>query len=264
MTDQQWLANGTDHGADLAEQLGAARLNLRYNTGLHISDNGEQLARILERLVTSWPVPLTRLTVVAHSMGGLVTRSAHASGVAAGHTWPDRLKELVCLGTPHHGSPLERAGAWVDTLLHVTPYSAPFAKLGQLRSAGITDLRHGYVLAQDWKVDAHKHKWQQAVHRHSDRRTPLPLPAGVACYTVAATLASQRGMLAERLTGDGLVPLNSALGKHPSPGMRLAFPPENQLVVYGTGHLGLLSSPKVTAQLQRWLVPGAVAVANEQ
>ncbi|MBY0463540.1 MAG: GPI inositol-deacylase [Burkholderiales bacterium] len=255
MTDTQWLANGVDHGAHLAKKLGAARLSLRYNTGLHVSDNGEQLARLLERLVTTWPVPLTRLTIVAHSMGGLLARSAHAAGVAAGHAWPAHLTDLVCLGTPHHGSPLERAGAWVDTLLNVTPYSAPFAKLGQLRSAGITDLRHGYVLPRDWQASTHPRKWQQAVHRHTDSRTPLPLPKGVACYTVAATLASQRGLLAERLTGDGLVPLNSALGKHDNPTHRLAFPPDHQCVLYRTGHLELLSSPKVTAQLERWLVP---------
>lgn len=256
MTDTQWLVNGVDHGAHLAEKLGAERLNLRYNTGLHVSDNGAQLAQLLERLVACWPVPLTRLTIVAHSMGGLVARSAHAAGLAAGHTWPHTLKTLVCLGTPHHGSPLERAGAWVDTLLGATPFSAPFAKLGQLRSAGITDLRHGHVLPRDWQASPHPRKLQQALHRHTDTRTPLPLPAGVDCYTVAATLASQRSVLAERLTGDGLVPLNSALGKHDDPKRRLAFPPDHQCVLYRTGHLELLGSPKVTAQLERWLVPG--------
>lgn len=262
MTDTQWQVNGVDHGAHLAEQLGAVRLNLRYNTGLHVSDNGAQLALLLERLVASWPVPLTRLTIVAHSMGGLVARSAHAAGLAAGHTWPASLKELVCLGTPHHGSPLERAGAWVDTLLAATPFSAPFAKLGQLRSAGITDLRHGHVLPRDWQTSAQTRKLPQALHRHTDTRTPLPLPTGVACYTVAATLAAQRSLLAERLTGDGLVPLNSALGKHDDPKRRLAFPPDHQCVLYRTGHLELLSSPKVTAQLVRWLVPGTAAPSD--
>ena len=256
MTDTQWHVNGVDHGAHLADKLGAVRLNLRYNTGLHVSDNGAQLAMLLEQLVASWPVPLTQLTIVTHSMGGLVARSAHAAGLAAGHTWPASLKELVCLGTPHHGSPLERAGAWVDTLLNATPFSAPFAQLGQLRSAGITDLRHGHVLPRDWQADAHPSKLQQAQHRHTDTRTPLPLPSGVACYTVAATLAAQRSLLAERLTGDGLVPLNSALGKHDDPKRRLAFPPDHQCVLYRTGHLELLSSPKVTAQLERWLLPG--------
>ena len=256
MTDTQWLAQGVDHGNHLADKLGAQRLSLRYNTGRHISDNGEQLAMLLQRLVTAWPVPLKQLTIVAHSMGGLVARSAHAAGVAAGHTWPERLKTLVCLGTPHHGAPLERAGAWVDTLLQLTPYSAPFARLGQLRSAGITDLRHGWVLPRDWQAQSSKGAWTRAAHHHADKRTPLPLPAGVDCYTIAATLAPQSSLLAERLTGDGLVPLNSALGKHDNPSMRLAFPVEHQCVLYRTGHVELLSSPRVTAQLEHWLVSG--------
>jgi pimeloyl-ACP methyl ester carboxylesterase len=256
MNDTQWQSKGVNHGAHLASKLGAQHLSLRYNTGLHISDNGEQLAQLLERLVASWPVPLTRLTIIAHSMGGLVARSAHAAGVAAGHTWPERLKTLVCLGTPHHGAPLERAGAWVDTLLQLTPYSAPFARLGQLRSAGITDLRHGWVLPRDWQAESPKGAWTRAAHHHADKRTPLPLPAGVDCYTIAATLAPKSSLLAERLTGDGLVPLNSALGKHDKPGMRLAFPVEHQCVLYRTGHVELLGSPRVTAQLEHWLVNG--------
>lgn len=256
MNDTQWQSKGVNHGAHLASKLGAQHLSLRYNTGLHISDNGEHLAQLLERLVASWPVPLTRLTIIAHSMGGLVARSAHAAGVAAGHTWPERLKTLVCLGTPHHGAPLERAGAWVDTLLQLTPYSAPFARLGQLRSAGITDLRHGWVLPRDWQAQSSKGAWTRAAHHHADRRTPLPLPAGVDCYTIAATLAPQSSLLAERLTGDGLVPLNSALGKHDNPSMRLAFPVEHQCVLYRTGHVELLGSPRVTAQLDQWLISG--------
>jgi hypothetical protein len=79
----------------------------------------------------------------------------------------------------------------------------------------------------------------------------------VACYAVAATLAGQRSRLAERLTGDGLVPLDSALGRHENPSMRLALAPDHQCTVHRTGHLDLLSSPKVAAQLRTWLAtPG--------
>ncbi|MGQ3166142.1 MAG: alpha/beta hydrolase, partial [Hydrogenophaga sp.] len=84
---------------------------------------------------------------------------------------------------------------------------------------------------------------------------PLPLPEGVACMAVAATLAPQRGLLAERLTGDGLVPLRSALGQHDDPRHRLVFPREGQRTVYRTGHLELLSSPVVAQQLLQWLQP---------
>jgi hypothetical protein len=83
----------------------------------------------------------------------------------------------------------------------------------------------------------------------------LPLPEGVRCYALAATLAGQRSRLADRLTGDGLVPVHSALGHHDNPALRLAVPREHQRTVYRTGHLDLLSSPAVAQQLKAWLSP---------
>jgi hypothetical protein len=95
-----------------------------------------------------------------------------------------------------------------------------------------------------------------------DHREPLPLPEGVACFAIAATLAPQRGLLAERLTGDGLVPLRSALGQHDDPRHRLVFARDSQRTVYRTGHLELLSSPVVAQQLLQWLAPPPDAVAD--
>jgi pimeloyl-ACP methyl ester carboxylesterase len=248
MNDTQWCRGGRDHGEFLAQALGATPVYLRYNTGLHTSTNGRGLASMLEQLVAVWPLPLERITVVGHSMGGLVARSAVQAAREAGQRWPSLLRELVCLGTPHHGAPLERAGHGVDLLLAATPFTAPFTRLGQLRSAGITDLRHGHVQDADWQG-------RDRFESPEDHRVPLPLPDGVACFTVAATLAGQRGLLADRLTGDGLVPLNSALGQHDDPARRLAFAKDRQCIAWRTGHLDLLSSPAVAAQLLAWLRP---------
>jgi pimeloyl-ACP methyl ester carboxylesterase len=246
MNDAQWCRNGHDHGERLAKELGCTPVYLRYNTGLHTSTNGRELASLLERLVPAWPVPLERLTIVGHSMGGLVARSAVQIAHRAGQRWPSLLRELVFLGTPHHGAPLERAGHGVDVLLAATPFTLPFNRLGQLRSAGITDLRHGHVQDADWQG-------RDRFASGEDHREPLPLPEGVACFSVAATLAGQRGLLADRLTGDGLVPLQSALGQHDDPARRLVFDKHHQHIAYRTGHLDLLSSPDVAAQLVTWL-----------
>jgi pimeloyl-ACP methyl ester carboxylesterase len=252
MNDLQWHTQhevqAVDHGAALASALGYTPVYLRYNTGLHTSQNGHALSAALEQLVTHWPVALEEITIVAHSMGGLITRSAVQYAQAAGLRWPGSLKNIVFLGTPHHGAPLERAGNWVDIILGSTPYSAPFAKLGQLRSAGITDLRYGHVLDEDWQG-------QDRFRRKPDRRRPVPLPQGVACYTVAATTAPKRGALADRLIGDGLVPLHSALGQHDDARRALAFAKNAQWIAYRMNHLQLLSSPEVTQQLLEWLKP---------
>jgi pimeloyl-ACP methyl ester carboxylesterase len=250
MNDLQWNthhdAHSSNHAEVLSAALGASPVYVRYNTGLHVSENGALLAQQLEQLVTHWPVPLKEIIVLAHSMGGLVIRSACHVAQQSKLRWPRALKSIVFLGTPHHGAPLERAGNWVDVLLGSTPYTKPFTQLAKLRSAGITDLRYGYVLDADWQG-------HDRFRRTPDTRAPAPLPAGVACYTVAATLAGKRSKLADRLLGDGLVPLHSALGQHDGEQHNLAFAPDAQWIAYRTGHLQLLSSPDVTQQLVDWL-----------
>ena len=247
MNDLQWQRAGHDHGEHLARALGYTPVYVRYNSGLHTSLNGRALAGQIEALLAAWPVPVQEFSMLVHSMGGLVARSACHYGAEAGHGWLAQLRRIVFLGTPHHGAPLERAGHWVDVLLGSTPYSRPFARLGQLRSSGITDLRYGYVLDTDWQG-------RDRFRSSPDRRTPVPLPAGGACFTVAATLAARRGPLAERLLGDGLVPLHSALGVHDDPARILAFPRGHQYVVHQAGHLDLLHHASVARQLTRWLV----------
>lgn len=255
MNDLQWqppqqsendAKQYSDYGAELSAKQGFTPVYVRYNTGLHTSNNGQLLAQQLEQLLAHWPVAVEELTVIAHSMGGLITRSAYAVATAKNMQWPQKLKNIVFLGTPHHGAPLERAGNWVDVLLGSTPYSRPFAKLGQLRSAGITDLRYGHVLEADWLG-------HDRFRRKPDRRTPLPLPEDVACFSVAATLAAPRSLLAERLLGDGLVPLRSALGQHDTPEHTLAFPKTAQHIIYRMNHMELLHSPLVTPLLLKWI-----------
>jgi pimeloyl-ACP methyl ester carboxylesterase len=233
MNDRQWARAGHDHGAALAREFGYTPLYLRYNSGLHVGTNGRALADLLERLVDRWPQPVEELVIIGHSMGGLVARSACHQGSEARHDWLRRLRRLVFLGTPHHGAPLERGGHWLDVLMGLSPYSAPIARLGKARSAGITDLRHGSVTGRQGQV--------------------VPLPTGVRCYAAAATLGARRNVISERLVGDGLVPLNSALGRHADAARSLAIPKSHQWVGYQMGHLDLLNRPEVYAQLVGWL-----------
>ena len=254
--DLQWDAQHegqtVNHGQALAAELGFTPIYLRYNSGLHTSQNGRELASQLEQLIRHWPVPVEEISVLAHSMGGLIIRSAVHYAMADGLIWPQRLRNIVFLGTPHHGAPLERAGNIVDVVLGSTSFTAPLARLGQLRSAGITDLRFGCVLDEDW----HGH---DRFHRKPDSRQRVPLPEGVACFAIAATTAAKRSLLADRLIGDGLVPLHSALGHHRDAKRRLDFPKSSQWIAYQTSHMALLSHPDVAAQMLRWLRPGGIS-----
>jgi PGAP1-like protein len=249
MSDLGWSRRGHDHGAALARDAGYTPVYLHYNSGLHISENGRGLADALEGLVRAWPTPLDELSILAHSMGGLVARSACHHGAAAGHGWPRRLRALVFLGTPHHGAPLERGGSWVDVALGVSPYSAPLAQLGHLRSAGITDLRHGSLLDEDWQG---RDRFRPA----RDRPRHVPLPEGVRCHAIAASKARSAGLVG-RVLGDGLVPVDSALGDHAHPGRALGIPESRRWIGLGMGHFDLLGHPEVYRRILRWLEPRA-------
>ncbi len=242
MNDLQWNhelrdhSASHDHGAALARDLGYTAIYLHYNSGLHIATNGEEFAQVLENLVQQWPVPITEVVIIGHSMGGLVARSACTHAKVAKHVWLKRVKKLIFLGTPHHGAPLERAGNWLDILLDISPYSAPFSKLGKVRSAGIKDLRHGSIL--DAKTLANT--------------TSQTLPKGVKCFAIAATKQTKIGT-GKRLPGDGLVSVNSALGVHKDAALSLPIPASRQHICYGLDHFDLLSSGDVYDQIYKWL-----------
>ncbi len=257
LDDLQWNRRGHDHGAALAHDLGYTPLYLHYNSGLHVSTNGAQLADALETLVCQWPTPLLDFAILAHSMGGLVARSACHYGAAAGHAWLRHLRTLVFLGTPHHGAPLERGGNWIDLLLGISPYSAPLARLGKLRSAGITDLRYGNLTHEDWRG--------RDRFARGDRRTIVPLPEGVRCYAVAATTAKHPPS-GPSLPGDGLVPVASALGEHDRAAFSLHIPKSRQWIAHGRGHLDLLDAPEVYGRIRRWLgkAPTRNGLASQQ
>jgi hypothetical protein len=236
LNEWHWVRDGESPVDQLAVALGYTPVYLRYNTGRAIADNGRDLASLLQTLLGHWPRPVTELAIVGHSMGGLVGRSAlHYAGLA-GHDWPGRVRRLVFLGTPLHGSPLERGGHRLDYVMELSPYVAPFTRIGKARSAGIMDLRHGSITA-----GAHAF---------------IALPEDVDCFALAATLGRKRNLVSERLVGDGLVPLDSALGRHPDPERTFSIPAEHQWVGHEMGHLELLHRPEIYAQLSRFFRRG--------
>jgi pimeloyl-ACP methyl ester carboxylesterase len=248
MSDLGWTRLGHDHGEALARDLGVTPVYVRYNSGRHISTNGRELAARMEELIDRWPRPVDQLVIVGHSMGGLVARSACHYAAASGQSWLRRLDRLIFLGTPHHGAALERAGNVVDLLLQVSPYAAPIGRIGSNRSAGITDLRFGNLIDEDWSGRPRRYR--------RDPRTPVPLPDSVECHAVAASLGGRVDASGARGPGDGLVSLASALGRHKDPRFALAFPDSHVFIAAGTGHVALVSSPRVYERIRDWLAPG--------
>lgn len=246
MNDLQWRRNGHDHGAALATTGGYTPLYLHYNSGEHVSRNGHALADMLETLVQAWPVPVEKLVIIGHSMGGLLARSAWHYGNLAGHGWLKHLQQMVFLGTPHLGAPLERGGNWVNVVLELSPYTAALARLAKIRSAGITDLRHGSILDEDWQ---HGDRFAHA----KSKKSAMSLPQGVQCFAIGASISKAGGDRKKPRFGDGLVPLQSALGRQKSSRGGLSFPASQQWVGYGMNHLDLLDDTDVYEQLRKWL-----------
>jgi len=227
----------TSYGTRLARDLGFTPLYLRYNTGLHVSENGEELAELLDALLAAYPRPIEELVLVGHSMGGLVVRSACHQ--AAGRPWLERLSRIVCLATPHHGSPLEKLGSLTTALLDVwgVPATEIPAELLKLRSAGLKDLRYGNLLHDDWRG-------RDPDALLEDTRRPPPPLDGVATHRLAASFTHDPRHPVGRLLGDFMVRVSSAAGS-----------PEAE-VLGGLDHYAVLNDPRVYERLRAWCALG--------
>ncbi|EKF73718.1 hypothetical protein A11A3_12168 [Alcanivorax hongdengensis A-11-3] len=233
MNEACWQSPASLAFADWAgQQLNAEVRFLRYNTGLHISDNGRKLAGLLAH--TALP---RNLILVGHSMGGLVSRSALHQARERGDSWVDKVSHLACLGSPHQGALLERIGNQANRLLGTTPYSRPLMRLANLRSDGIRDLRFGYVLEEQWR------------DRPLDEPRPsskVPLDPHVQQLFIAGSTSGQDQASP---SGDWLVNVDSALG-------RTLYPHAPQLqrhLFYRMGHMTMIEEPRTYQFLQQWL-----------
>lgn len=228
----------------LAADLGLTPVYLRYNAGLHISANGRLLAALLNQLVRHWPTTVTRLVLVGHSMGGLVARSACHVGHQGAAGWVPLVSDVVALGSPHHGAPLERVANRTALALRVAPESRPLAGLLDRRSAGIKDLRFGYLTDQAWQglpPDA-----------TCDESDDVPLLPTSRHHFVAGTVCRRADAWMADLVGDLMVLPNSATGRASTPN-RQPFPVGAGHRVGGVNHRALLGHPDVYHVLRRRL-----------
>jgi pimeloyl-ACP methyl ester carboxylesterase len=234
------------YGRSLENDFGFTTLYLRYNTGRHISQNGRELAQLLDALHTHYPAPIEQLVLVGHSMGGLVVRSAAHYGAELGYPWIQQLSHVFCIGSPHHGAVLERAGNALTALLSAfdTNGTQVPAKVFNARSAGIKDLRYGNVVDEDWQEfdpDAFL----------GDQRGELALVPRVVYCAIASTLARDPAHPLASIMGDLLVSTHSAQGMHPDTARRIPF--HDARVLSGLNHLALLNHPAVYDEIKRCL-----------
>ncbi|TXD97082.1 hypothetical protein ES754_08720 [Psychrobacter frigidicola] len=240
----------------LRSQPTSTVLYLNYNTGRRISINGRNFSRVLQDLVDNNP-DVSQIDLVGHSMGGLVARSALFYGKQQGFNWVQRVGNLITLGSPHHGASLERIGNYVQDRIAKLPFAGSLAKLGDLRSAGIIDLRHGSIRDADW----------QSVEGRSvlprEFRHPTRLPLHVRTYFIAATLVEGHyDSKATSLLGDGLVMIESALGEDTGE-HTLSVPEGHKAIFYGVSHYNLIYNDRVHEQVVAWLLDNGQSDTNQ-
>jgi pimeloyl-ACP methyl ester carboxylesterase len=231
------------YGDRLQDELGFTPIYVRYNTGLHVSDNGRRLASLLDALTQAWPASVDELVLVGHSMGGLVARSACHYGEKDGLAFADSIRHVFCLGTPHLGADLEKGANALAWALNRLPETKPIATFLNARSAGIKDLRYGSCVEEDW-CDCDPDEFLQ------DRCQEVPFLPDANYYFIGAAL---RPTVVGNLLGDLLVRMPSASGRGTGKGRRIPFEVDNGHELPGLTHFHLLNHPAVYEQLRTWL-----------
>jgi len=262
-TERSWHRREHAHGRDLPATYGTllehdhglTALTLRFNSGRHISENGEGLAVLLGDLVAAWPVPVASLALVGHSMGGMVIRSALHHGQLGEAEWLRRVVHVVGLGSPFLGAPLERATNRATWALAKLPETAPIARLINLRAAGVKDLRYGALVREDWDGTD-----PDALGRDTAQDVRHLVSAQHFC--VSSNLGATEDHLLGRLLGDVLVPVTSANGSgRTARRTPLAF--DGAAHFPGLSHFDLLNHPAVYARLRAWLAPPPRGIGAE-
>lgn len=240
---------------DVAAAAGVTPVLVRYGTGRAIGRNGADLAELLEGMVAAWPVPVTELVVVGHSMGGLLMRAACATAHERGHRWQDVLTDIVYLGSPHLGSWLEKVtnvGTWA---IRRSSRAAPIGTLIDGRSRGIKDLRFGTLVEDGWgdsPID--------------DLLTGLvedaPWAADVTHHLVVGRLRPDERHPLNLVFGDALVRSSSASGVGRT--RRIAAGGQVVVLPVAARHSRLVHDPDVTALVRRVLARSCAASHHDQ
>ena len=255
-TERCWLTPTDDGEAafGLGDVLAAdsfTPLLVRFNTGRHISDNGQALASLLETIEHNWPVPVEEMALVGNSMGGLVARSSVHAGQAAEARWADSVRHVVALGAPHLGAPLEKGANLISRGMRVSPESRPLSDFLDQRSSGIKDLRFGAIQEVDWhgaNPDA----------LLSDLASDVLLPENVEQHFIAGVITADPTHPVGVLVGDLIVRVGSATGR----GRRRYVEATDVRVLGGRRHFDLAHDPTVHQQIRDWLTDSAADTAR--
>ena len=237
----------TNYGTLLQQDLAYTPFYLRYNTGLHISDNGKAFANCMEQLFENYPLEIEEVTIIAHSMGGLITHSACFYAQTLQFHWTNKIKNIFLLATPHFGSFLEKFANLTTNVLEKVPNwpTRMVGKVLNLRSAGIKDLRFGYLTEEEWSSE-------DPDKLLKNNKKPIPKLEGVNYFVISGRLTKDEKHWVSFLFGDILVSKRSANGKSKNIN-EFNFPLENHFEFAKTFHFELNTRMEVYEKIKEWI-----------
>jgi len=273
------------YGPRLAAEGGCRPLYVRFNSGLHISENGRALSQLLTELVEAYPTAVGELVLVGHSMGGLIIRSAGYYGSEVKNEnatlkrgrkrkadnqkpaatpaesdasfpsstekapWLAHLRSVFLLGVPNEGSYLEQNGLLVERLLQrINLFPTRFLSQAiARRSNGIKDLGQALLVDEDWQQPD-----DPALPRP---RTVVPLLPGVRYHVlVGEWLRAGLPQAVRDYFGDGLVGAASGRGQFFADETELPLGTMVRTARFGQQHhAGLLHHAAVYQYLRQWV-----------
>jgi pimeloyl-ACP methyl ester carboxylesterase len=282
-----WHASGFNMTEAFERDFDIFAVHVRYNTGRHISENGLELAHLMEELFRNIRNFKGHWHIVAHSMGGLVSRSALHQAEEAGMGFTRCIDRVFLLGTPNRGAPLEKAAQLTRLILKAVPYplrytalglriifdkirvkdQAPLSPIGELtefhihkmptlylnlaagildlRSEGIQDLRHGYLLREEWEK---QEEWAGM----KPLKVPVPPLPWARYYAVAGALSKNEASDPSALATDGMVSTASAANIGKDDALRFVENSRYHLLP-GVNHFAMPYCRDVYQILSRWL-----------
>ncbi len=292
-----WQAGSQDaagprrYGPRLAEEAGVRVLYVRFNSGLHLSENGRELSRLLTELVETYSDAIGELVLVGHSMGGLVIRSAGYYGSQLKDKNDEsKIEECAVLISENklissesiddlfvvqNSNFIDQNSSWLAHLRTIfllgTPNDGSWLEQNSHFAARLLrriDLFPTRFLSNALNQRSNGIKdlrrsilvdddWQDA---HADDlappRTVVPLLPGVAYHILMGSwLKTNRPAALRQYFGDGLVGRRSAQGADIF-GNEASLPLGTSVRTAEFGqqhHVGLLTHPEVYQYLKHWL-----------
>ncbi len=206
-----WRGPGNPEAMEkLFASLGIFPIPLRFNPGLHFSENGKAFLELFEDIHSLPAFRDKKFHVISYSQGGLILRAALYLSQKNQSSISPFIDKAVFISSPDGGSYLEKLGFWLGLTLEKSrlPGVQMAGIIGNERSNAIKDLSHGIIRQEDWE-NSEKNPLSGLEHlvRYSSERYFGELD-DLDAYQIYSVISKEENSLWQWV-GDGIVETGS-------------------------------------------------------